>query len=109
MFGEQYTQKYGRNIGWFIFTTAIEKITFPTIILVLIILQYWLTLLITLGAEVSLYTVLITYLHKNRRIRNFFKAIVLTPIRYSQLMFDLVVFARLMIDLWITKNRRWRK
>lgn len=108
-FGEKYTQQYGRNIGWFIFSTAVEKITYPTILLILIILQYWSTLLITFCIEVSVYTVLITYMHKNRRIRNFFKAILLTPIRYSQLMFDLIVITRFMIDLWVTKNRRWRK
>lgn len=108
-FGEAYTQKYGRNIGWFVFSTALEKISYPTFIIIFMILGYWTTLGITLGAEVSVYVILITMMHKNRRIRNFFKAILFTPIRYSQLMFDLIVIGRFMLDIWITKNRRWRK
>ena len=108
-FGIEYTKKYGRNIGWFVFTTACEKISFPTFIVIFIILHLWWPLLITLCAEVFLYTIIITKMHKNRRIRNFFKAILFTPIRYSQILFDLVVIGNFMIDVWITKNRRWRK
>ena len=29
-FGVEYTQRYGRNIGWFIFATAFEKLSYPT-------------------------------------------------------------------------------
>lgn len=108
-FGVDYTKKYGRNVGWFVFTSACEKLSYPTFILVLMILGYWEPLFITIGAEVTLYTITITFMHKNRRIRNFFKAILFTPIRYSQIMFDLVVIGRFMIDLWVTRNRRWRK
>ena len=108
-FGVEYTQKYGRNIGWFVFTTLCEKISYPTFLLIFILLQYWEPLLITIGAEVSIYTFIIMTMHKNRRIRNFFKSITYTPIRYSQLMFELVVMGKFMIDLWFTKNRRWRK
>ncbi|MDP3558943.1 MAG: glycosyltransferase [Legionellaceae bacterium] len=108
-FGVEYTIKYGRNIGWFVFTTTFEKLSFPTVIIILIILQYWLTLLATIGSEVALYAIIIATMHKNRRFRNFFKAILFTPIRYSQIMFDIVVLGKFMSDLWITKNRRWRK
>ena len=108
-FGVEYTQKYGRNIGWFIFTTACEKLSYPTFIVVMCILGFWFPLIITLGAEVLLYAVIITFMHKNRRIRNFLKAILYTPIRYSQIMFELVVIGKFMVDLWVTKNRRWRK
>ena len=108
-FGVEYTKKYGRNIGWFVFTSAVEKLSYPTFILVMMILGYWEPLFITIVAEVTLYTITITAMHKNRRIRNFFKAILFTPIRYAQIMFDLVVIGKFMIDLWITHNRRWRK
>lgn len=108
-FGIEYTKKYGRNIGWFVFTTAFEKLSFPTVILIFMILNFWLTLLVTISVEVLLYAIIITTMHKNRRIRNFFKAILFTPIRYSQIMFELVIIGKFMIDLWVTKNRRWRK
>lgn len=107
--GSEYTKKYGRNIGWFIFTTAFEKITFPAFILIVIILGFWETLLITVVAEVTLYTFTIFITHKNRRIRNSLKAILFTPIRYMQIMFDLFVAGNFMVDLWLTKNRKWRK
>jgi hypothetical protein len=76
---------------------------------VFLILQFWVPLLITLGLEVLLYACVIATMHKGHRIKNFFKAIVFTPIRYSQILFDLVVIGRFMIDLWVTKDRRWRK
>lgn len=108
-FGIEYTKKFGRNIGFFIFTTACEKLSYPTFIIVFIILKLWVPLLITLLAECSIYVVAIAMMHKNRRIRNVLKAILFTPIRYSQVMFDLVVIGKFTTDLWVTKNRRWRK
>ena len=77
--------------------------------MVCLVMRSWEVLAITVGAEVVLYTILITYMHREQRIRNFFKAIVYTPIRYSQVLFELVVIGKFMIDLWVTKNRRWRK
>ncbi|STX29748.1 glycosyltransferase, family 2 [Legionella beliardensis] len=108
-FGENYTRNFGRNIGWFIFTTAIEKMSFPTFIVIFALLQLWEPLLITLGAETLLYSTVIAIMHKNRRLRNFFKAILFTPIRYFQVLFELVVISNLILDLWISKNRKWRK
>jgi len=92
-----------------VFTTAFEKLSYPMFIVIFVILGLWVPLLITLGAEVLLYTIIITAMHKNRRIRNFFKAILFTPIRYSQILFDLIVIACFISDLWLTNNRRWRK
>ena len=108
-FGIKYTQKYGRSIGLYIFATACEKLSYPTFIIVFIILKLWIPLLITLIAESTLFITIIAMMHKNHRIRNAIKAFLFTPIRYSQVMFDLVVIGKFMMDLWITKNRRWRK
>ena len=108
-FGVEYTQKYGRGIGWFVFTTACEKISYPCALIVFVILRYWNTLLVTIGAEVLLYMIIISLMHRNNRIRNFLKAFLFTPIRYSQILFDIFVISKFMSDLWITKNRRWRK
>lgn len=108
-FGIDYTSKYGRNIGWFVFTTVLEKITFPTFIISMLLLRAWEVLLITLSAEVLLYALVITCLCKKNRIKNFFKAILYNPIRYSIVLWDLYVIANFMLDLWVTKNRSWRK
>jgi len=108
-FGVTHTKQYGRNIGWFIFTTAIEKMSFPVILLMLIILKFWFILGITITLETLFYTLVIALLNKNHKIRHFIKSILFTPIRYSQIMFELVVIGKFASDLWITKNRRWRK
>lgn len=109
VFGTKYTQKYGRAIGWFIFATAIEKISFPLILLVLILLQYWQILLITIVVETSFRALFILFLTKTNRFRHFFNTFLFSPIHYAQVLFDLAVLARFMFDLWITKNRHWRK
>lgn len=108
-FGIEYTKKYGRNIGWFVFTSCLEKVCFPIVILMLIILRQWEALYLGIGMEIALFTLILTYMNKTRRISHFIKALLFTPIRYSQLMFDLVVMGKFMIDLWVTKNREWRK
>lgn len=108
-FGMSYTTQYGRNIGWFIFTTMLEKVAYPTFLIALILLRKWEILLITLAAELFFYSVVISTIYKKNRIKNFFKAILLNPVRYSVVLFDLVVIINFMLDLWITKNRNWRK
>lgn len=108
-FGSQYTHLYGRPIGWFIFTSAFEKVSFPSILIIMIILQWWVPLFITVVAEITLYTLLIAFMHKNRKIRNMLKSICFAPIRYSVLFYDLIVLANFVKDLWLTKNRNWRK
>lgn len=108
-FGAEHTTRYGRNIGWFIFTTVLEKVTFPTFLIAIILLRQWEILWITFCAEVIFYALVIACISKKNRVKNFFKAIIFSPIRYSIIIFDLVVIANFMLELWITKNRSWRK
>jgi len=111
-FGSFFTKKYGRSIGWFVFTTAFEKVSYPTFIMMCIFLHLWEILFITIAAEVSLFTVIITIMQsKNSRhcFRNFIRAILFSPVRYAQLLFELVVIGNFILDLWVTKNRNWRK
>jgi glycosyltransferase involved in cell wall biosynthesis len=108
-FGEQLTLRYGRPIGWFIFTSLFEKIAYPTAILIMIILQAWESLALTMLAELVMYSIFILFMHKNRRIRNLIKSIIYTPIRYSILLFDIYVFMNFIKDIWITGNREWKK
>lgn len=109
-FGTELTKKQGRPIGWFIFTSAFEKISFPTILIIFIILGLWKVLAITVLAEVTLYSLVIMTMHKNKRFRNFLKSFFINSfLRYVQLTFDVYVIANFAKDLWITKNRNWRK
>ena len=108
-FGFEYTQKYGRPIGWYIFAAALEKVTFPMVIVVMIYFQLWLALMITFGLEVLLYSFIIAIAHQNRKVLNFFKSIFLAPIRYLVLFYDIVVFLVFIRDVIFGKGRSWKK
>jgi glycosyltransferase involved in cell wall biosynthesis len=109
-FGEKFTEMYGRPIGWSIFMSAVEKIAFPVVILVMLCMRLWEPLVVTILAEtlVSL-TILTIVAPDGRRLEFLFKGIIVTPIRYSALLFDLTTFLRFALDVWISKDRRWRK
>jgi hypothetical protein len=94
---------------WYIFATAIEKIVFPTLLVVLIILKCWFILLLTFILETSLRACTVLFLHQTHRFKYFLRTYLFSPINYLQILFDLIVLAQFISDLWITKNRRWRK
>lgn len=108
-FGIELTKKYGRPIGWFIFTALFEKLTFPAIMTIFILFNLWKALIFTLLLEVAIYTFVILVLNKRRRLRKALKSIAYTPVRYSILVFDVVIIVNFVKDLWVTRNRKWRK
>lgn len=108
-FGMGYTKTYGRPIGWFVFTSAFEKCSFPFALLAMAYLGLWKWLIITIIIEVFLYTFMIFKFHRNRRFANFVKSILLTPIRYSIMMFDVYVLSSFLKDIYFTEERAWRK
>lgn len=108
-FGEEFTRQYGRPMGWVLFMSAFEKVSFPTVILIMILLQWWMPLLITLAAETTLSVGLMAALTPKERVRTAIKGILMTPIRYMSLLYDMVTIGRFATDLWLTGNRKWRK
>ncbi|WP_297801134.1 glycosyltransferase family 2 protein [Arenimonas sp. GDDSR-1] len=108
-FGEAHTRSSGRPIGWVIFMSAFEKIGFPTAMIILILLKMWEPLAVTIAAEVLLSTFVLTLVSKGERLRGFFNALLVTPLRYALMAWDVVTISRFAIDLWITGNRKWRK
>jgi hypothetical protein len=52
---------------------------------------------------------ILTFIAKGRRFECLLKGIMVTPMRYMSLLYDLVTIGRFSVDLWITRNRRWRK
>jgi glycosyltransferase involved in cell wall biosynthesis len=108
-FGIDYTLKYGRPIGWVLFMSAFEKVAFPTTLLIMILLQLWEPLAITLIAETTFTTSLLVLVARGRRLEYFFKSLMVMPLRYAALLFDLVTIGRFAADLWIFRNRRWHK
>lgn len=108
-FGMEYTKKYGRPIGWVLFMSAVEKIAFPTVLVIMLILQLWEPLALTLLLETLLSLTILTIVAKGRRLEYLFKGILVTPIRYTVLFSELFTIGRFASDLWIFKDKRWRK
>ena len=108
-FGIDTTVRYGRPIGWVLFMSAFEKVAFPTVLLIMILLQLWEPLAITLIAETAVATAILVTVAKGHRLEYFLKGLLVTPLRYAVLLFDLVTIGRFAADLWIFRNRRWRK
>lgn len=108
-FGTQFTEKYGRPIGWAMFWSAFEKVAFPTALVIMVILRLWEPLAVTMVAELIISLTVLVAVSKGERIRAFFRGIAVTPIRYALMLWDLITIGRFATDLWITGNRKWRK
>ncbi len=109
-FGDEYTDKYGRPIGWSIFMSLLEKIMFPFALLMMIALQMWEPLLVTIIVETCFSTMItMVVAPRGQRIRYLSKGLLMTPVRYSALLFDTVTILRFAVDVWIRRNRKWRK
>ena len=90
-------------------SSAIEKIGFPTVLLMMVLFQNWEGLLITVCAETFITVTALVVVMKDQRLEYLIKGIAVTPIRYTLLASELVTIARFASDMWLTKNRRWRK
>lgn len=108
-FGDKATTQYGRPMGWVIFLSLIEKTLFPTTLLIMLILQLWEPLMITIIAETVLSVGILAYINKGQRFEYIFKGLLATPIRYSSIMFDLVTMILFIKDIWFGKKKGWRK
>jgi hypothetical protein len=108
-FGIEYTRQNGRPIGWAIFFGALEKVTFPSVIILMALFQMWEVLIITMVAETTLQLFMALAFATGRRVEYFCKALVITPIRYFVLIFDIITIVKFLIDVLIRKNTQWRK
>jgi glycosyltransferase involved in cell wall biosynthesis len=108
-FGQEYTRKYGRPAGWMLLTSAIEKVGFPTALLIMAMVGNVEGLLMTIGVETALSVAALMVVMKGRRVEYLVKGIAIAPVRYTLLVFELVTLARFAADMWLTGNRRWRK
>ena len=108
-FGREYTRKNGRPVGWLLAAGAIEKVFFPTALLIMVLLGHWEAFWVTLAAESLIGLTALVLVTKGQRIEYFFKGLAVMPVRYVLIVADLVTIGRFATDLWITKNRNWRK
>ena len=107
-FGMRFSKQLGRPGGWLIFFAILEKISFVLVLLILIVLGAWEALAITIVAEMTLYTIFLATFAKGRRLEYIAKGLLITPIRYSMLILDIITFIRFCFDL-ATAKRGWRK
>jgi hypothetical protein len=106
--GEAYTRRFGRRLGWIDLISLIEKVSYPVLLLYFAIFNhevFW----ITIGLEAALATIG-TYIVADRgaRLKSAVMMFAATPIRLLSLGVDLVATLRFLLDL-ATGNRDWRK
>jgi glycosyltransferase involved in cell wall biosynthesis len=107
--GHEYTKKYGRPIGWYIFFAAFEKVSFPLVIILMIIFQAWTFLGFTLLFETLILATFLLIKCKGKRIAMFAKSFLVTPVRYTVLFCDLIVFTWFLVEISIGHDKQWRK
>lgn len=107
--GIEYTKRFGRPIGWTLLMACIEKVFFPLALLVMALLGNWEALGLTLLVETALVVSILTLVAKGQRLEFLAKGLLMTPVRYLYIVFDLATIGRFASDLWIRKNRQWRK
>lgn len=108
-FGDDYTFRYGRPIGWVMFMSAVEKIFFPVSMIVMVLLQMWEPLVITIAIESIVALFALVAAARGNRLEFLLKGILLTPVRYLVILFDFITMLRFAGDIWIFKDKRWRK
>ena len=75
----------------------------------MVLYRNWEAVIVTAGAETLLCVTALVAVTKGQRLQYFFKGIAVTPIRYVLLASELVTIGRFASDMWLTKNRGWRK
>ena len=108
-FGREYTRRNGRPVGWLLTAAAVEKVFFPTVLVIMMLLGHWEAFWVTLACESAIGVTALVLVTPGHRVQYFFKALAAIPLRYALLVSELVTLGRFATDLWITKNRKWRK
>ncbi|RAP57183.1 glycosyltransferase [Oleiagrimonas sp. MCCC 1A03011] len=108
-FGEEVTKKYGRPIGWVIFMGAVEKLGFPTTLIIMLLMQWWEPLWVTVAVEVLLSLLILGVVSPGSRLKSMGKGLLITPLRYFLMVAELYTIGVFTVHLWITRNRKWRK
>jgi glycosyltransferase involved in cell wall biosynthesis len=108
-FGVDHTQAYGRPMGWVLLLSLVEKIFFPTVLILLMVIGAWQPLGLTVAIETVISLIILAIISQGQRFEMVVKGLLITPLRYASLLFDAVTIGRFAGDLWFTKQRQWRK
>jgi glycosyltransferase involved in cell wall biosynthesis len=106
--GEDYTRRFGRSVGWVDLVSLFEKVTYPSLLLYFAFFHhemFW----ISIGLEAILATTgVFIVADSGSRWKSAGMMLAATPIRVLTLGVDLVTTLRYLFDLG-TGNRNWRK
>lgn len=106
--GEAYTRRSGRPVGWADLVSMFEKVSYPLLLLYFAIFNQE-AALITIGLEALLCTVAVfAVADAGTRWKSAGMMLAATPVRLFSLGVDLFAVLRHLLDL-ATGNRRWRK
>ena len=108
VWGEQFTRRHGRAIGFLELTSLLEKISYPLILLFLIIFRPE-TALLTICVEAVACSALVCVMaDRGTRLRFAGAMLVATPVRLLSMGVDLVAMIGFLSDLAVG-NRKWKK
>ena len=108
-FGKKFTSGEGRPFGWVPFLAALEKISLPTFLIIMMLFGWWEPVWVTLLAEVLLSSLILAWVTPEAPFRTFGKGILMAPVRYLLILQEVFTIGRFAMDLWVTGNRKWRK
>ncbi len=108
-FGRERTAEAGRPAGWMLLMSAVEKVFFPTSLIILMLVRNWEALAVTLAAETTVGLATLMIVMRGQRLEYLAKGLAVVPLRYAMLMSEVVTIGRFATDIWIRGNRRWRK
>jgi glycosyltransferase involved in cell wall biosynthesis len=108
-FGREHTRQAGRPVGWLLAAGLVEKIFFPIALLLMLVLAQWEAFFVTVGFESLIALTALVMVTKGQRVQYFVKGLAVMPLRYLLIASELVTLGRFTSDLWITRNRKWRK
>ena len=106
--GEDFTRRFGRGVGWVDLISLLEKVTYPAMLLYFAFFNheaFW----ISVGLEAILATTgVFVMADSGSRWKSAGMMLAATPVRVLSLGVDLVASLRYLYDLG-TGNRNWRK
>jgi glycosyltransferase involved in cell wall biosynthesis len=108
-FGRERTLQYGRPAGWMLMMSAVEKVFFPTALLIMAILGNWHGLAWTVLLETLVGLIVLAVVMKGHRLEYVAKGLLVAPLRYALMTSELFTLGRFASDMWVTRNRKWRK
>jgi glycosyltransferase involved in cell wall biosynthesis len=106
--GEDYTKRFGRPVGWVELLSLLEKVTYPVLLLYFALFNhriFW----ISVGLEAILAsTGVFMVADPGSRWKSALMMLAATPIRILSLGVDLITTLKYLVDLG-TGNRDWKK